>query len=179
MGMMHKLFRPGSGSRHARYTAALCTNTDVYRGDALFWDAAATPTAVTDADGKTPTAYDFVFVTTSTNAATVLGEQAGICCGKTITDRDTTAAITASTAVAGLCIVQTWGVFEDHANTVDATVVAGDALIAGTTAGELTDATTYAATQAYFGFAISVDATYTRGAATDNTGVSMWVRCDF
>jgi hypothetical protein len=178
--MMHKIFRPQSGQRHARYTAALTTNTAVYRGDALFWDITTdvAPTDVTDADGGTPGAKDFVFVTTSTSAATLLGKQAGICCGKGIQDRDTTAAIASATDTAGYCVVQTWGVFEDHANTVDDTVVAGAHLVAGTVAAELADATTFAATDIFYGLSISTDAAYTRGTATDNTGVSMWVRCD-
>jgi len=180
MSMMHKLFRPGNGQRHARYTAAVCTNTAVFRGDSLFWDI-TTDVAPTDItfDGVTQGAKDFVFVTTSTAAVTVLGMQAGICCGKGIQDRDTTAAITSSTTVGQLCVVQTWGVFEDHANTVDATVVAGAHMLASTVAAELADATTFAATDVFFGLAISADATYTRGTVTTNTGVSMWVRCDF
>lgn len=184
MSMMAKLFRPSPGNRHARYTAAVCTNTAVFRGDSLFWDI-TTDVAPTDItfDGKTGGAKDFQFVTTSASAATVFGKQAGICCGKSITDRDTTTAITTSTTVGQICVVQTWGIFEDHANTVDATVVAGAHMVSSTVAGELADATDVSdATAGYiqaFGFAISADATYTRGTVTDNTGVSMWVRCDF
>ena len=180
MSMMHKLFRPGNGNRHARYTAAVCTNTAVFRGDSVFLDI-ATNTAPTDItfDGVTLGAKDMMFITTSTNAATVLGKQLGICCGKGIQDRDTTAAITGSTTVAQLAIVQTWGIYEDHANTVDATVAIGAHLNAGTVAAELIDATTFTATDAFFGIAISAAATYTRGTVTTNTGCSMWVRCDF
>lgn len=178
MTMERKLFRPGAGQKHSRFVAALCTNTDVYRGDFVIWDAKATPTAITWG-GVTLGANDFIFVNTEATAADKLGRGAGIVVGTNVSNTDTTTAITAATTGA-LVIVQTWGVFDTHANTVDATVAATDLLLTtATVAGELADATTATDDGTLVAISLSTDATYTRGEATDNTGVTCFVRCDW
>jgi hypothetical protein len=181
--MMRKLFRPGAGQKPARYVAALTTATNIYRGDCVVWDYSATPTAITWG-GVTLGAKDMVFVdlneTTITNSA---GKQAGLVEGTHIGNSDTTTAITDATTGA-LLVVQTWGVFDDHANTVDNTVIAGSVLVLSTVAGEMDDViVANVATDITYpfmvGVSLSADATYTRGTATTNTGVTAFVRCDW
>lgn len=175
--MRRNLFRPGKGQRPARYIAALCTNTAVYRGDLVIWDYAATPTSITW-DGNTLGANDFVFVNTEATAADKIGAAAGIVEGTHIGQSDTTTAITDATTGA-LVIVQTWGI-HDNVNTVDDTVAAGDLLLTtGTVAGECADATTATDDGTIVGVAMTADSTYTRGTATDNTKVTAFVRCDW
>jgi hypothetical protein len=176
--MNRRIFMPGKGARPARYTAALCTNTDVYRGDLVIWDHEATPTAITW-EGQTLTALDMVFVDTDATAADKIGSCAGLIEGKRVGDLDTTTAI-ASATTGAVAIVQTWGVFASHANTEDATVVAGALLLSTSTiAGEMVDATTATDDGTIVGVALSADATYTRGTVTTNTGVTAFVRCDW
>ena len=155
----------------------------MYRGDMVIWDSAATPTSITW-DGTTLGANDFIFV--NTKATTIAGEQAGLVVGgdgtgSNISNMTTTTAVCTATT-GSLVVIQTWGVFDTHANTVDATVVAGAVLLVGAAAaGELTDAAAIPATEptSLVAIALSADAVYTRGAVTTNTGVTAFVRCDF
>lgn len=178
-----KIFRPATGQKPARFIQALATNTDLYRGDFVIWDHEATPTAITW-DGATLGANDFIFVNTDATAADKIGAGAGLIVGGDGTGgglsntNTTTAVCTATTG--SLVQVQTWGVFDTHANTVDATVAAGALLLTtATVAGELVDATTATDDGTIMGVALSTASTYTRGTATDNTGVTCFVRCDW
>ena len=183
MSMMRQLFRPGAGARHERFIQAIATNTDMYRGDYVVWDTAATPTAIT-LGGVTLGANDFIFA--NTKATSIAGEQAGIIVGGdgttgSIRNTDTTTAVCTATT-GSLVIIQTWGVFDTHANTVSAVAASDKVLVVGgTVAGEMTDLTVVGtdSPQSLIALTLSTSATYTRGTVTTNTGVTCFVRCDF
>ena len=183
MAMMRKLFRPGAGEKPARFIAALATNTDMYRGDFVIWDNAATPTAITW-DGVTLGANDFVFV--NTKATPINGLQAGLISGGDgtgggVSNTNTTTAVCTATTGSNV-IVQTWGVFDNHANTASAVAATDKVLVSGAAAaGEMLDLTVVGtdSPNTLIAFTLSTSATYTRGTVTDNTGVTCFIRCDY
>lgn len=194
MSMMHKLFRPGKGAVHARFTTAYVNNTNtsgtdaVYPGDLVCWDTTA-PTsqgASGVVGGKTLGATDFVFVILPPAAAALAaGLQAGIVQGNT----NGLSRNAGSDLMEGdqLCIVQTWGVCPDIYAVTYASSAAGCLLRTGATTGAVTqllataaDATTVAGPTSNCGFALNAQATdHARETLTTAIGLDAFIRCDF
>lgn len=188
MTMMHKLFRPGKGSVHARFTTAFVNGTAVYPGDVVCWDttAPASQGASGVVDGKTLGATDFVFVQLPPAAAlAAAGLQAGIVQGKT----NGLARGPGATAMTNdnLAIIQTWGVCPDVYAVTSTDSAAGIICSVAATTGAVTqalataaEATTVAGAVNMVGFGLNAEATdHTRATVATEPGLDVFVRCDF
>lgn len=186
MSMMARIFKPGTGKRHERFTSAYVNGTAVYRGDLVCWDitAPASQGASGVVNGETLGANDFVYVILPPAAAAAAqGLAAGCVRGRTFNDQTSNA-----TAIPddSLVHIQTWGVC-DLAWVTSTDTAAGDLLLTGATTGEWTRAlaTTINGTDstqsigALAGFALTADSTdHIRGTATAEERATIWVRCD-
>lgn len=184
MSIAARIFRPGAGKRHERFTSAYVNGTGVFRGDLVTWDvlAPASQGASGVIGSETLGANDFVFVTLA--AATLTqGLAAGCVRGRTFNDQTSNATALTDDSIIH---IQTWGVC-DTAWVSSTDTAAGDLLVTGATTGEFTRLTVASAnaTNATFGIgqlagvAMTVDSTdHIRGTATAEERATIWVRCD-
>lgn len=192
MSVGRRLFRPGVGSTHAKYTTAYMNGTTAYTGDLVCWDITAPASQGATAgtiDGKSAGATDFVYVILPPAAEiAALGLQAGIAqstnSGLGRSPSNGTANAISDDA---LVVIQTAGVCADVFAVSNTDAVAGSILTTTATTGAVTQvgSTDVAATNSTYietmvGFVLTTQATdHNRGATATEPGIDAWIRCDY